>query len=197
MSPDATCRPGEIAHAGTLGSVGELYEASHDFPRTLAAPRSSYMIATTQRSGSTLLALHLWRTGGMGAPLEYLRKSSVEMLSRRIGVSNCSEYWRALRSLRTSPNSVFGFKAFASHIKDCGRFMPELLGACLPPIESSIWRGMTRIARRFHWRAQRRRTNGYRSQPRQRKLVSIGRWSTDAGATSIARSPPGIAISMA
>jgi len=91
------------------------------------------MIATTQRSGSTLLAMQLWRTGGMGAPLEYLRKGNVETLAERIGVTDPGGYWRGLQSLRTSPNGVFGFKAFASQIKDCGRSMPEVLSTCLPP----------------------------------------------------------------
>jgi LPS sulfotransferase NodH len=114
-----------------LADVGELYEADYDFPHARGAPRLRYMLATTQRSGSNLLALSLWRSGGLGAPLEYMRAASIAALQRRLGASRAA-YWQALQQRRTSPNGAFGFKAFGSHLKECGRDMPELLEVGLP-----------------------------------------------------------------
>jgi LPS sulfotransferase NodH len=116
-----------------LADVAELYEAQFDFPRTTTEPRLHYLIATTQRSGSTLLALRLWRTGGLGAPLEYLKSDTIAELEKRLGAASHAGYWCALQGRRTSPNGVFGFKAFGSHIKECGRDRPQLVDICLPP----------------------------------------------------------------
>jgi trehalose 2-sulfotransferase len=119
------------SHPGLSGS-GDLYASKYDFPLTMDAPRLRYLLATTQRSGSTLLAMTLWRTGGFGAPLEYLRLENIELLTRRLGATTCAGYWRAIQRYRTSSNGVFGFKAFASHVRDCRRDIPELLDASLP-----------------------------------------------------------------
>ena len=48
------------------------YEAKFDFPARDRAPERSYLLATVPRSGSTYLSHVLWRTGCLGAPLEYL-----------------------------------------------------------------------------------------------------------------------------
>jgi trehalose 2-sulfotransferase len=114
-----------------LTDVGNLYSERYDFPEFKAPPGIRYLIATTQRSGSNLLALALWRTGGFGAPLEYIRAPTVSVLRKRFQTSGHVDYWRALETKRTSTNGVFGFKAFASHVKECARSMPELFDVCL------------------------------------------------------------------
>ena len=48
------------------------YEARFDFPHRATAPSRPYLLATVPRSGSTYLSHVLWRTGCLGAPLEYL-----------------------------------------------------------------------------------------------------------------------------
>lgn len=69
---------------------------------------------TAPRSGSTLLALALWRTGCLGAPMEYL---NLDTLQRDFDIEDDAlflEYWTLLKRTRTSPNGVFGIKLFAN-----------------------------------------------------------------------------------
>lgn len=87
-----------------------LLSAKYDFPEQ-REPNQKYMIASTPRSGSTLLAMKLWETGLLGAPLEYVNVQSwmVAMIAR-LQVGDLRTYCQKVLSLRTSPNGVFGIK---------------------------------------------------------------------------------------
>ncbi len=83
----------------------------HDF-RGRTKPTLFYAIASTPRSGSTLLARLLWATGAMGAPTEYFNyEGPMLRMVARLRPRNLAEYAVQLLQLRTSPNGVFGFKA--------------------------------------------------------------------------------------
>lgn len=92
-----------------------LLGAEYDFPAWEGPPRHLYMIACTRRTGSNLLAMALWRTGVLGAPLEYLNDPNVEELCRRHALASPQDYAGFLFRRRTSPNGIFGYKAFYDH----------------------------------------------------------------------------------
>ena len=84
-------------------------EADFANPRT---PNFFYVVAATPRSGSTFLCNELWRTGALGAPMEYFSFHRVMIaMIKRLQVDTFREYQEELLRLRTSPNGVFGFKA--------------------------------------------------------------------------------------
>lgn len=102
--------------------INKMYLSGFDFPRTTKKD-FSYMLAAVPRSGSTYLAIQLWRTGILGAPMEYLNlKAMAKQMMPRFGISgerayDLSEleilnYWNKVCSVRTSPNGVFGYKMF-------------------------------------------------------------------------------------
>ncbi len=89
------------------------YEAEFDFPLREEPPGRPYLLASVPRSGSTYVSHLLWATGCLGAPLEYLNFES----SGPFGFAGDSparqrELWRSVLQRRTSPNGVFGLKAF-------------------------------------------------------------------------------------
>jgi len=88
-----------------------LSDERFDFA-THRAPEYFYIVAATERSGSSYLCAHLWRTGILGAPIEYFNTESVmAQMIRRFGVHSPADYLQRLFEVRTSPNGVFGFKA--------------------------------------------------------------------------------------
>jgi trehalose 2-sulfotransferase len=92
-----------------------FYEAAFDFPYYAGSPELSYFLAAIPRAGSTHLAMQLWKTGLLGAPLEYLN-----LRDRRPLEDNAAEslqaYWADILRKRTSPNGVFGCKLFTHDI---------------------------------------------------------------------------------
>lgn len=106
--------------------VSSLYLAPYDFPRRDPIPKKSYALAAIPRTGSTLLAMELWRTGVLGAPMEYLNFRGVRRMRQRFA-GDITRYWREVQSLRTSPNGVFGVKMFIQNYQDIGRQHPSLL----------------------------------------------------------------------
>ena len=93
----------------------DLHGLAFDFASRDVPPAKTLMIATVARSGSTHLATELWRTGGLGAPLEYLNLADrLRDMVPRLGGGDLMAYWHALQRHRTSPNGVFAFKAFAA-----------------------------------------------------------------------------------
>lgn len=88
---------------------------SSDLPPPPVAPRA-YAIASTPRTGSTLLCRLLWSTGAVGAPKEYLNPTQIRDWQVRRG-----RWWfRALRGpsralLRRRPWSD---RALAAHLLD-------------------------------------------------------------------------------
>lgn len=71
----------------------------------------SYIIASTPRTGSTLLSDLLWGSAKAGAPLEYLHDKHSLDYRARWGFDSINEYAHMLLRSRTSENGVFGMKA--------------------------------------------------------------------------------------
>lgn len=111
----------------------ELYEPHFDFPRWDGSPRIQYMIATMPRSGSTHFCIECWKSGALGAPLEYPNLPMVNSMMKRFQcVDDIDAYWKKVKSLRTSPNGVFGYKMFMANYLVCGRSHPQLLQQISP-----------------------------------------------------------------
>lgn len=112
-----------LMHKGRIVSMhvmNRLYQEGFDFPFRDAPPRMHYMLATIPRSGSTYFALKLWRTGGLGAPMEYANPPYISMLKNRLSVDlDIISYWREIERRRTSPNGVFGYKMFIKNYLQC------------------------------------------------------------------------------
>jgi trehalose 2-sulfotransferase len=74
--------------------------------------RKSYVIASSFRSGSTLLCVKLWETGVLGAPWEYLNfYNEMPLMMARLKPASPEDYIAKLLACRTSGNGVFGVKA--------------------------------------------------------------------------------------
>jgi LPS sulfotransferase NodH len=74
--------------------------------------KKSYVIASSFRSGSTLLCVKLWETGVLGAPWEYLNfHNEMPLMVSRLQPSSPDDYIVKLLSCRTTRNGVFGVKA--------------------------------------------------------------------------------------
>lgn len=104
------------------------YEEQFDFPLREGPPLRPYLLASVPRSGSTFVSHLLWRTGCLGAPLEYLNFEP----SGPYGFANeaptkQNELWRAVLRRRTSPNGVFGLKAFPLQLEEANRQNPRLM----------------------------------------------------------------------
>ena len=124
--------------AATDNLLGKLAAEAYDFPARADAPRRSYVIATTPRSGSNMLALDLWHSGVMGAPLEYFNARHNGDLRRRLGVGESHSLLAAVQAVRTSPNGIFGTKLFIDHL---ARYRTELEPLVQP---GTLWVYLTR-----------------------------------------------------
>lgn len=114
-------------------NVLELYGQHYDFPQFVNQPMTSYMLAAIPRSGSTHLAMQLWKTGVMGAPMEYPNTPFMDPMRQRLGTGDdYVAYWDALKRVRTSCNGVFGYKMFVSDYVRSGNHYPELLHEIVP-----------------------------------------------------------------
>ena len=96
-----------------LHGIETGYEAKFDFPLRRGLPEKVYVLASVPRSGSTYLSHLLWRTGCLGAPLEYLNF----LPAGHYGFASNSPQeqlaiWESVLHRRTSPNGVFGIKCF-------------------------------------------------------------------------------------
>ena len=104
------------------------YEARFDFPLHQAPPEQVYLLASVPRSGSTYVSHLLWATGCLGAPLEYLNFEA----SGPYGFASDSpaaqaDLWRSALLRRTSPNGVFGLKAFPLQLEGVDQANPQLV----------------------------------------------------------------------
>lgn len=73
-------------------------------------PRRSYIICSTPRSGSTLLAEGMLATGCMGNPVEYFNPVHGEPLTVRWDVPTLQEYLTTLVQKRTDRSGAFSLK---------------------------------------------------------------------------------------
>jgi len=104
------------------------YEAEFDFPTRDRPPERPWLFASVPRSGSTYVSHLLWGTGCLGAPLEYLNFEP----SGPYGFASESpaaqhDIWRGALHRRTSPNGVFGLKAFPLQLEGVHQSNPALV----------------------------------------------------------------------
>ena len=103
------------------------YEKTLDWPLYEGRPKP-YLLATTPRSGSTFLSHLLWRTGCLGAPLEYLNFEATGPFGSASGSPDRqAAVWEHVVAHRTSPNGIFGMKAFPLQMEVLGSQNPSLL----------------------------------------------------------------------
>jgi LPS sulfotransferase NodH len=120
-----------------LTDIDTGYEGKFDFPARMRGPESTYLFASIPRAGSTHFGHVLWGTGCLGAPLEYL---NFEPLGPYGFAANSSELqhqlWRSVLLRRSSPNGVFGLKAFCGQLDDLRRanaaLLTDVLAVMLP-----------------------------------------------------------------
>jgi LPS sulfotransferase NodH len=93
----------------------------------------NYIICSTPRSGSTLLARGLWLTNIAGRPHEYFhQKWHMRELRDRWNIFSLEEYINILKIKRKSENGVFGFNAHYFQLEkiiddiDFGSIFPNL-----------------------------------------------------------------------
>lgn len=96
----------------------KLYGTDFDFVGYRGEPKKTYFLSAIPRVGSTWFSLQLWRTGLLGAPLEYLNLIDRDQDVERFGRGDIHAYWRSVRRRRTSPNGVFGSKLFTRDIRE-------------------------------------------------------------------------------
>lgn len=121
------------------------YEERYDFAYRAEWPRLGYMLATVPRTGSTYVSHLLWRSGCLGAPLEYLNFLPGSPYSFAHGSPQKQhELWRSLLHRRTSPNGLFGVKCFSAQLRELQATNPALL---IEVIGHFIPRGTARVIR--------------------------------------------------
>ena len=96
-------------------------DAIYDFDEQQVV-KTSYVVCSNPRSGSTLLCNGLWDTGVAGAPLEYFHQiKHMPDYYNRWQPKDFNDYLSFLFRFRTSPNGVFGFKAHFDQFKFLNR----------------------------------------------------------------------------
>jgi len=119
------------ALSGTM--MNARFGDQYDYPPIEGSPRLQLMIASIPRSGSTAFCNDLWNTGALGAPTEYLNLKWLEKQGRwGSETRDLLEYWRALQTVRTSPNGVFSYKMFVSNYFSVLERCPALLPLLAP-----------------------------------------------------------------
>ena len=89
-----------------------------DFPEWHGGASQRVMFASIPRAGSTFICELFWRTGQLGAPLEYANFKLNPDLKTCRARDDFSAYWKDLERRRTSPNGVFSFKMFTTFFGD-------------------------------------------------------------------------------
>jgi len=99
---------------GIPAQIDEVMGPDRDLACEPAQTRIRYLLCSTPRSGSTMIAGALRATGVAGDPLEYLNPRLMWGWVRRSGCSPSAfdvlDYLRQIEALRTSPGGVFGMK---------------------------------------------------------------------------------------
>lgn len=118
-----------------LDGIETGYEGKFDFRGAQAPPEITYMLASVPRTGSTYLSHALWRTGCLGAPLEYLNFQGGPYAFAKNSADLQSSLWRSVLRRRTSPNRVFGFKAFPTQLQALRENNPSLLAQVMSIVD--------------------------------------------------------------
>lgn len=104
---------------GNVRKLDQRMSTLEDFPRRGEPPRLRYLMCSTARCGSTLVADLLHGTGAAGLPEEYLNRRQMAAWLRARGGGHrldLAEYLRDIEARRTSPNGVFGIKVHFEHM---------------------------------------------------------------------------------
>jgi LPS sulfotransferase NodH len=116
----------------SVSQIDTGYEGKFDFPRRTQPPELTYLLASVPRAGSTYFSHLIWRTGCLGAPLEYLNFEAAGPYGFAAGSPQLQlQLWRSLLRRRCSLNGVFGLKAFAPQLDQLQRKNPPLLDEVL------------------------------------------------------------------
>jgi LPS sulfotransferase NodH/2-polyprenyl-3-methyl-5-hydroxy-6-metoxy-1,4-benzoquinol methylase len=95
--------------------------------------RKSYIVASSYRSGSNYLCWEFWRTGVLGAPVEFLNPyDALPVFMNRFKASSPADYIVKLIEHRSSKNGVFGLKTHSHHFEAFLKQYPGLLKALAP-----------------------------------------------------------------
>ena len=117
---------------GPLGGIETGYEPTFDFPAMPCGPRISYLLASVPRAGSSFFSHELWRTGCVGAPLEYLNFDPGGPYHFAATATDVQQkLWERVLQTRTSPNGVFGVKGFLMQFHQLQRYNPALLASVM------------------------------------------------------------------
>lgn len=108
------------------------YEANFDFPTWAGLPRLPWLLASLPRAGSTWLSHELWASGCLGAPLEYLNFEPGGPWGHASDrPEEQARLWRQALASRTSPNGVFGIKAFPGQLQHVQQGNPALVAQAM------------------------------------------------------------------
>lgn len=110
------------------------YEGKFDLAHRAAPPAITYMLATVPRTGSSWLSHLLWQTGCLGAPLEYLNFEAGPYAFANAMPPLQDQIWRSVQHRRTTPNGVFGFKAFPMQLEALQEVNPALLQSVMTQV---------------------------------------------------------------
>jgi LPS sulfotransferase NodH/predicted 2-oxoglutarate/Fe(II)-dependent dioxygenase YbiX len=122
----------------------------------------SYLICTSPRSGSWLLADGLESTGIAGRPKEYFEPEREVEWFNHLGIEDSSEYLPQIIQAGSTPNGVFGAKVFrhqfknlASHVRRrlsvAQRTSPTLFAPVLPDLQHIWLIRKNRVAQAVSW----------------------------------------------
>jgi LPS sulfotransferase NodH len=115
-----------------LDGIDTGYEGRFDFAPVSRPPETTYLLASVPRAGSTYFSHVLWRTGCLGAPLEYLNFDPAGPYFFAAKSPDAQRnLWRSVLKRRTSPNGVFGLKAFPPQFQALHGANPPLLAEVL------------------------------------------------------------------
>ena len=111
-----------------LDHIETGYEGKFDFPARVQGPGRTYLLASVPRAGSTYFSHLLWRTGCLGAPLEYLNFARGGPYGFAANSTAAQlQLWSSVLRRRCSPNGVFGLKAFPVQLEHLQGTNPPLL----------------------------------------------------------------------
>lgn len=114
------------------GDIDTGYEGKFDFPLRADAPELTYLLASVPRAGSTHFSHLLWRTGCLGAPLEYLNFAPLGPYGFAANSPELQQQlWRSVLRRRCSPNGIFGLKVFTQQLEQLQETNPPLLADAL------------------------------------------------------------------
>ena len=167
------------------------YEGKFDLPPIEGEPRITYMLATVPRTGSSWLSHLLWGTGCLGAPLEYLNFEAGPYAFAKGMPEQQDRLWRSVRRRRTTPNGVFGFKAFPMQLETLQEVNPGLLQQVMATVMAGTPPKIVYLQRRDRvahtvsyarailsgvWRAEQEAGQGAEPEYSQADLEGAERW---------------------